>query len=83
MKAANGVRTALTGDGAILLDTHRGVMFDLNHVAALIWSELHRGSAEDIAHVLHDRFPTVPADTLLTDVRDLLSTLTARQLLLR
>jgi hypothetical protein len=80
MKQAEAVRAVVTQRGAVLLDTERGVMFDLNDTGALLWTELPHRSPAELADLLRTRFPGIGADVLQADVQAFLAAVTARQL---
>lgn len=82
MKQVDSVRAVVTGQGAILLDTDRGIIFDLNGTGALLWTELPRRSRTELVELLQARFPTVSAGVLSADVDAFLAAVTARKLVI-
>jgi hypothetical protein len=80
MKHADEVRAVLTDDGAVLLDTERGVIFDLNRTGALLWRELPRRPHAELVELLQTRFPTVDRQVLAADVDAFLRAMIARRL---
>lgn len=78
---ASGIRAAINGDGAVLLDIERGTLFSLNGVGATIWAALEGGgSREEILAVLARTFPDVSQAALAQDLEDFMSELARREL---
>ena len=81
MRHAPGVKMTTAGGGAILLDTRAGLLFDLNATAALVWSALEGRAPEQIARIVHQRFPGQAHDVILAHVRSCLADLATRRLI--
>src|SRR6266404_539379 len=68
---SQNVRSALSKDGGVLLDTRAGRCHSLNIVGACIWAELEAAAAgastETLVKQLLDKF-TVPRERLAADV---------------
>jgi hypothetical protein len=80
---APGVREVSSEDGAVLLDVEQGVCFSLNPVGLKIWELLKkRCSLEQIADALGQEFP-VGRPQLVSDAREFIVALEARQLIRR
>lgn len=74
-----------TGDGAlVLLETHAGTMFRLNHTGAALWNALnmHDGDLSSAARTVSQRYDT-PFYRVLSDARLLVDKLTDADLLER
>jgi len=73
---SQNVRSALSKDGGVLLDTRAGRCHSLNIVGACIWAELEAAAAgastETLVKQLLDKF-TVPRERLAADVDTFLS----------
>jgi hypothetical protein len=70
-------------EGAILLHTEREIYFGLNEVGAEVWELMPACSdLEQLCDELARRYPNVERATLLTDVEELLATLSDQGLLL-
>jgi PP-loop superfamily ATP-utilizing enzyme len=80
---APGVREVSSEDGAVLLDVEQGVCFSLNRVGLKIWELLKKGcSVEQIADALGQEF-TVGRPQLVSDAREFIADLEAKQLIRR
>jgi hypothetical protein len=80
---APGVREVASEDGAVLLDVEQGVCFSLNPVGLKIWELLKKGcSFEQIADALGQEFP-VGRPQLVSDAREFIEALEAKQLIRR
>ena len=80
---APGVREVASEDGAVLLDVEQGVCFSLNPVGLKIWELLKKGcSLEQIADALAQEFP-VGRPQLVSDAREFIAALEAKQLIRR
>jgi Coenzyme PQQ synthesis protein D (PqqD) len=80
---APGVREVASEDGAVLLDVEQGVCFSLNPVGLRIWELLKKGcSLEQIADALGQEFP-VSQPQLVSDAREFIAALEAKQLIRR
>jgi hypothetical protein len=80
---APGVREVASEDGAVLLDVEQGVCFSLNPVGLKIWNLLKKGcSLEQITDALGREFP-VGRPQLVSDAREFIAALEAKQLIRR
>jgi Coenzyme PQQ synthesis protein D (PqqD) len=80
---APGVREVASEDGAVLLDVEQGVCFSLNPIGLKIWELLKKGcSLEQIADALGQEFP-VGRPQLVSDAREFIAALEAKQLIRR
>ncbi len=80
---APGVRETTSEDGAVLLDIEQGVCFSLNPVGLRIWELLKkRSSLDQIADALGQEF-SIPRSQLLSDAREFIDALEAKQLIRR
>jgi hypothetical protein len=80
---APGVREVASEDGAVLLDVEQGICFSLNPVGLKIWELLKKGcSLEQIADALGQEFP-VGRPQLVSDAREFIEALEAKQLIRR
>jgi hypothetical protein len=80
---APGVREVASEDGAVLLDVEQGVCFSLNPVGLKIWNSLKKGcSFEQITDALGREFP-VGRPQLVSDAREFIAALEAKQLIRR
>jgi len=80
---APGVREVASEDGAVLLDVEHGVCFSLNPVGLKMWALLKKGCClEQIADALGQEFP-VNRPQLVSDTREFIAALEAKQLIRR
>lgn len=81
MIVASGIRAAINGDGAVLLDSERGTLFSLNGLGATIWTAIERGgSHDDVLAVLVRTFPDVSLEALAQDLDEFMAELIRREL---
>lgn len=73
------------GDGAVLFSPSTEIYFGLNEVGARIWELLPPASSSigGLCAVLATEYPDVPAETLRTDVLELLEDLAREKLVSR
>jgi Coenzyme PQQ synthesis protein D (PqqD) len=72
---ATGVQAQPFEDGAVLLDTRSGAVYQLNRVGVDIWSQLCSGATMATIHeVITERY-SIPQDQAERDVRNLIAAL--------
>lgn len=80
MMRSTHVRCTVTGPGAILFDTERGKLYNLNSTGAEIWKLLDEGlSGQQIIEAMVRMFPNVPTPSIEADVTGLLRQLSELQ----
>lgn len=80
-RISNGVRSANSEDGAIVLDLRQGHMFHLNPAGSRILELLRSGCAEsEIVDEISQQF-AIARDVAETDVGEFLQELTTHQLI--
>lgn len=81
LKPATGIRSAVTQDGAVLLDINQGLCFSMNPVGAKIWELLKiNQSIDQIADALATEF-SIPREQVFRDVREFIAQLRNEHLL--
>ena len=77
------LRSAVSKDGAALLDTDRGTLTTLNETGAFVWQKLERGESEDaiVADLTAATGESIEAVT--SDVRGFIAELSAHGLTVR
>jgi hypothetical protein len=80
-RIAEGIRSACTEDGGVLLDIYRGKVIRLNPIGAAVFTGIESGQSEPaLAAEIADRCG-VDADRVLSDIRDFCLTLRQRNLI--
>jgi Coenzyme PQQ synthesis protein D (PqqD) len=81
IRLSSNIRTQMTMDGGVVLDLHRGKMFQINPTGAAILNLLAHGSTEEqIIEEICRNFSAEP-EVATTDVRAFLASLAELQLL--
>jgi Coenzyme PQQ synthesis protein D (PqqD) len=81
MATCDHIRSAVTGDGVILMDISTGSVFHSNPVGSYIWSKLQEGETlEQIVDRLAERY-VASREVIAADAREYVAALTSKGLI--
>lgn len=83
MKDNSHLRTIVTADGAVILDTKRGKISTLNPAGAYVWQALERGERVEAIAADLARETGEQVEILQRDVQNFIETLREQHLLVR